>query len=241
MATDTTKEKPQQLEAEGGEGDGATATATPAPSAPPSEAERIEPPPAPQGGDPGTLSGQPLKDLGDGDDKRPQGGVTGAASVKAAASGRRLTDAEQQALDWLLKSEPDPGEIETKVLELNFGTSDEPRYVNWEIQPVGLDKMRRIRTEARSSRKARKTGVIDETRMNLQVIIAGTKTPDVRRGAEIARQSGNGSGDPVEILRARFQSKPGYIAQISAEIMTLSGFDEDDVKEKEMVEAAGNS
>jgi hypothetical protein len=255
MATDSsTKEKPQQS-GDTPEAGTPTGSGLP-PSPPPSEDELIEsaqgsgsttgqaptqtPSPSTTG-DPGTLSGAPLKDLDDGDPRQPQE-VSGAAAVKASAQGRKLSEEEQTAaLDWLLKADPDPGELETKVLDLNFGTSDRPMYVPWEIQPVGLDRMRDIRNAARNSRQARKTGQVDETRMNLQIIVAGTKTPDVRQAAEIARSQGNGTGDPVEILRARFQSKPGYIAQISAEIMSLSGFDDEDVQEKDMIEAAGNS
>ena len=245
MATDTEIKEQSQSGADA-EGGGASATgATPPPSTPPSEDERIVPPDPtpPPGGGAGTLSGKPLKDLDEREgDGEASGEVNGAGAVKRAATGRKLTDGEQAAaLDWLLQADPDPGEVETKVLQLNFGTSDKPMFVNWEIQPVGLDEMRRIRDRAKQSRAARRTGQVDETRMNLQVMVAGTKTPDVRRAAEIARDQGNGSGDAVEILRARFQSKPGYIAQISAEIMSLSGFDDDDVTEKDMVEAAGNS
>lgn len=243
MATETKKPQSQSAE-ETEQKDPGGATQTPPPSKPPSEDERIAPPPqvsADNGADAGTLSGAPLKDLSDGEDA-PTQEVSGAQAVKRSATGRKLTDTEQAAaLDWLLQADPDPGELETKVLELNFGTQDRPEPKLWEIRPVPLDEMRRIRNKARNSRTARKTGQIDETRMNLEVIVAGTKTPDVRKAAEMAMQAGNGTGDAAEILRARFQSKPGYIAQISAEIMTLSGFDDDDVTEREMVEASGNS
>lgn len=251
MATDTdTKTKEQQPPAAEGNGteDGKPDGSGLPPTPPPSEDERIAPPKEettkpPQGGsDPGTLSGKPLKDLDEGGEDTATTDVSGAGAVQRAATGRKLSDREQSAaLDWLLQADPDPGELETKVLNLNFGTQDKPEPRVWEIQPVGLDEMRRIRDRAKQSRTARRSGQVDETRMNLQVMVAGTKTPDVRRAAEIARDSGNGTGDPVEILRARFQSKPGYIAQISAEIMSLSGFDDDDVTEKDMVEAAGNS
>lgn len=189
---------------------------------------------------PNTLSGQPLREPGEG--RPPREELGGGAAVQKAARGEGLTDREHsESLQWLLKAEPDPGEQEKKVLQLNFGTSLTPDYIDWTIKPVSMAEMRRIRNGARNSRQAKRSGQIDEVRMNLQVIVAGTVDPDVRLAAEIAKDSGNGHGDPVEILNARFQSKPGYIAQIAAEIMSLSGFDDDDVQEKEMVEAAGNS
>ena len=46
-----------------------------------------------------------------------------------------------------------------------------------------------------------------------------------------------GEPDPAKALRQRFARKPGLIAQILTEIFSLSGYDDDDVRE---AQSAGN-
>ena len=213
---------------------------TEAPQSPQASPEGApQPPEATEPQEGGTLSGQPLRDAGEGTRTEHVGG---AAAVAAAARGQRLTEGEQsEALKWFMTTEIDPSEAETKVLELNFGTSDRPRTVPWTIRPVGMDAMREIRNRAQNSRTARRTGRIDEYRMNLEVVVAGTADPPVAKAAQELFKQGIGSGDAADMVREKFQYKPGFIAQIAAEIMSLSGFDDADVTEKEQVEAAGNS
>jgi Phage XkdN-like tail assembly chaperone protein, TAC len=204
-------------------------------------AGKTTPQPAPEvTGNSSTLSGEPLKDLSERASEPPP---DPGSAVAAAAKGERLNQAGQsEALQWFLKATPDKAEEERKVLKLNFGTSKEPEWVEWTIKPVQLDTMRRIRTEAGNTRAARATGQVDEYRVNLEIVVAGTVDPDVREAARLLHAQGAlPTNDAAAAVRIRFQNKPGYIAQISGEIMSLSGFNDDDVTEAEAVDAAGNS
>lgn len=176
--------------------------------------------------------GAGLKDLG--------GGVVppraGAAAVTAARDrgGKALTHGERtSALDWFLNEEPVAAEEEVEEVELNFGTQDEPRWVPWTIKPVPMETMRAVRRKAANTRAARQTGEVDEYRVNLEIVVEGTVDPDVKFAAAQLAAEGRGPGDPVEAMRAKFQSKPGYVAQLAGKIMTLSGFNDEDVREAE--------
>lgn len=210
-------------------------------TAPPTGEPAVETPPTaerqPQGAAAGTLSGEPLKDLDEGAERADQQ-RSGPAAVQAAARGQKLSDGEQsEALTWFL-GQPIDSEIAAKTLNLNFGSPEHPNWISWTIKPVGIDTMRHIRQRAQNSRVARKTGNIDEFRVNLEIVVAGTSDPDIRAAAAELNRRGEGSLDPVEALRARFQAKPGFIAQIAGEILTLSGFDDEDVQEAEEVAGA---
>lgn len=189
--------------------------------------------------DPGTLSGQPLRDLGDGSAANVAPSPSGA--VRASAQKVGSPSQQSAALGWFLDTTPDEHAVETRTLQLNFGTSSDPKWVDWTIRPVGIDTMRAIRSRAAGSRAVRRTGNVDEYRVNLEVVVAGTADPDIKEATRILHAEGRAPNDPAEVLKQKFQAKPGFIAQIAGEIMTLSGFDEDDVKEAEAVAAAGNS
>ena len=187
-----------------------------------------------------TLSGEPLRDAAG--PAAEAGEMTGTQAVKQAAAGRKLDpQGASKALDWFLSATPTENELETKVLQLNFGTTKAPEWIFWKITSVGINVMRQIRQRATNSRAARRSGNVDEYRVNLEVVVAGTVDPNLTEATRILAEEGRGPNNPAENLRLRFQSKPGYIAQIAGEIMSLSGFDDDDVQEAEQVKAAGNS
>jgi hypothetical protein len=182
-----------------------------------------------------TLSGKPLKDLDTGSEVNEGGG----AAVKAAADSKpeRLEPTTQQnALDWFLSSEPIGGRGgDITTVRLNVGNEDEPRWIEWKLRPIELDSLRAIRKRAANTRDARRTGNIDEFRVNLEIVTAATVEPDLVAAAD---QMG---GDPVEVLRSRFYNRPGYITQLAGKVLTASGFDEEDVQDATQVKAAGNS
>jgi Phage XkdN-like tail assembly chaperone protein, TAC len=163
----------------------------------------------------------------------PQGADGAAAGdgrkvIRRAAKGQNLSPEDRsEALDWFLSEDPDGIEAETRTLDLNFGTQADPQWVPWTVQAVGIDEMRAIRRRA-TNRAERRRGAaeFDEYRVNLEMIVTATVDPDIKKAAAI-----QGIADPAEALRIRLQKRPGFIAQIAAEIMSLSGFDEDDVKE----------
>jgi len=193
-----------------------------------------------------TLSGQPLREAaGNADDPVGEPGdkkaaVKAAATVKPEDAEKLTPQAQTDALEWFVGIDEDEAP-ETKPLKLNFGTDETPKWITWTICPVSMETMRAIRQRATQSRAARRTGSVDEYRVNLEVVAAGTVDPDLQEAARRMHEAKTGPLDPVECVRIRFQKKPGFIAQIAGHIMSLSGFDDDDVQEVEQVAAAGNS
>jgi len=150
-----------------------------------------------------------------------------AEAAKAKGRSDELTADEQSAaLDWFLSDVADDEEV-TKALELNVGTADDPRWITWVIRPVDLDTLRRIQRSAQGNRQQRRAGgAADEVAANARIIVEGTVDPDVK-AASISK----GIQDPSFYLANRFARKPGLMPQIAAEIMSLSGYDDEDVRE----------
>jgi hypothetical protein len=148
--------------------------------------------------------------------------------VAAASQGGKLSNEEQSsALQWFLSDEPDAGEVATRELELNVGSSDEPRWIAWVIRPIDESVIRAARREANGPRAQRRTGGEgDEARGQARIVVAGTVTPDL-----VAAAKQQNIPDPAVAVRRRFSHKPGLLTQISGEIMSLSGFDDEDVRE----------
>lgn len=189
-----------------------------------------------------TLSGEELKDLSGGEEQAEV--ASGAEAVKKAAETKPdKIDAQtqQNALDWFIGEEPLGGEGgDRTAVRLNVGNEANPRWIDWVIQPIGLDALRSIRKRAANTREARRTGNVDEFRVNLEVVAAGTVEPDLNAAAQQLHAEGRGPLDPVEALRLRFQERPGFITQLAGKVLTASGFDEEDVQDAVQVVAAGN-
>jgi hypothetical protein len=150
-----------------------------------------------------------------------------AAARSASGRGEKLSQEEvEDATEWFLSDE---SEDLTDDIQLNVGTRRKPKWITWVIRSVDLDELRRIRRQSRSqNRRARITGQadFDGDRANLQIVLRGTVAPDLHGAAKQM-----GLVDPADALRKRFRAKPGLIDQIAGEIMSLSGYDEDDVRE----------
>jgi hypothetical protein len=122
------------------------------------------------------------------------------------------------------------------AIELNVGTAESPKWVEWKIRPLDMDTIDAIRQRARGgSRTARRRGEIgevNEMRAALGMVVAATIDPNL---AEIARKkSDTGSRyavSPEEVLKHRFRDKPGLILQISGKVMEVSGYDDEDLRE----------
>lgn len=161
--------------------------------------------------------------------------LEGADLIGAAAAKKKLSQTEtEDALAWFLSDEDQDF---TQEISLNVGSHTDPKWITWEIRPVDLDTLRRIRRQAqaavsRSNRRAGQVGEIDEVEANLRIVLEGTAKPDI---VEIAKEKGD--VDPADTLKQRFRHKPGLIGQISGEIMSISGYDDEDVRE---VDAAKN-
>lgn len=143
----------------------------------------------------------------------------GRAAVRAAAAGKVSEKSENAAVEWFL-GEDDPL---TQTIEINVGTEDKQNWIPWEIKPVDLDVLRRIR---KSNTGRRGNEEIDELRANIQITVAGTISPPL---GEMAKQRGVAA--PEEVVRLRFAQKPGLVTQISQKVLALSGYDDADLRD----------
>jgi hypothetical protein len=151
-------------------------------------------------------------------------------SVKRVAAGRGDEDDVAVTTEWLLADEQ---QVNTRKLMVRLGGSDDnPVNGPWIIRAIDTNVIRSAEREAAGdNRAARRAGSgYDELKANLRVVAEGTVVPDLK---QLARQKG--LADPVILLRQRFQFRVGVITALAAEIMALSGFDQDDVR------AAGES
>lgn len=161
----------------------------------------------------------------------------GPELIKAAAADEKLSDAEIiSATEWFLTD--DSEESFTHTIQINVGPPDKEMWIEWTIEAVDLDTLKRIRKAAQGGTKAEKrrnaaAGELDEVEANIRIVVEGTVAPDLRAIANEARLV-----DPADVLRRKFRRKPGLLGQISGEIMSISGYDDEDVRE---VDAAGNS
>lgn len=156
-------------------------------------------------------------------------------TLKAAAKGQPLTEPEiADALDFYFAAEADPEvAIVPTPLTLNLGTKEKPRKIRWEVLPVPDTEITRIRRESvRGTRAQRRRGdaEVDENLVARKIVVLGTVTPDL---STLARRLG--VQDPVDALNTYFRKfgKTGLITQISGEILSISGWDDEDVQEAE--------
>lgn len=163
----------------------------------------------------------------DGDAREGRELIEAAARV---ADGREKLTADEQvdATEWFLSDTDDTDD--TYSFQINVGTPTKKKWVEWTIQPVDQDELRRIRRNSqqgnRRARRAGGTGELDGDKANVEIVVRGTISPDLREAAKA-----RGIVDPADAVRFRFKRKPGLIDQIAGEIMALSGYDDDDVRE----------
>lgn len=195
-----------------------------------------------------TLSGRELKDVGSGSEdlRDPAPSPTEAVKEMAGPNPEKAHPLTQSAaLDWFVGDEPTgPSADDFTTLVINVGgdTPDTERKIDWTIAPIQLDVLRTIRRRANSTREARKTGMTDEFQTNLEIVAVCTVDPKLSDAARVLYEQGKiSSADRVEALHYRFGKRPGIITQLAGKILTVSGFDEDDVQDKLQMEAAGNS
>lgn len=156
--------------------------------------------------------------------------------IKAAANGAKLSDGEKiDALEWML-AEDDGTEPEdfAETLVIDVGSKRKPQPMDWTIKPVDGDRIRQIRKESQTGTRAQRragTTELNEGEFAARMVVAGTLYPDLRA---VAGQKGI---DPAEVVRLKFVRKPGLVQQLSGEILDLSGYDDEDIRE---VDAAGN-
>lgn len=171
------------------------------------------------------------------DDAEPREGdelLEAAARIGSNDKSRETLSEDEQAdaLEWFLSPE---SEDVTDDIELNVGTARKPKWIKWTIQTVDRDELRRIRRQSREQgnrRERRRAAAIgqgtelDADAANLRIVVEGTVYPDLRAAAKQMNLV-----DPADAVRRRFRKKPGLIDQIAGEVMSLSGYDDEDVRE----------
>lgn len=165
--------------------------------------------------------------------ERDEPDLTPAAVAKKVSRGRKVTDEQaQDALEWFLQAD-DSSEVEPKTLKLNMGTTDLPQWINWVIGPVEDTLITKIREQSRKGTRAQRRrgdAEIDDMLVARRMVVEGTLNPDLRELGKKLKMV-----DPADAVQAFFQKagKTGLITQLSGEILSISGWDEEDVQEVE--------
>ena len=156
------------------------------------------------------------------EEERPTAEVLAALATDRSVTGPEATS----ALDWFLSEEPEEDVEQTHTIELNVGVGDSEKWITWIVRPIDSDELRRIqRQTATLRRRGRQDDLAIDQLGNLKVIIAGSVEPDIQ---DIADKQGK---QAEAVLLKRFVKKPGLIAQLAGQIMALSGFDDEDVRD----------
>jgi hypothetical protein len=169
---------------------------------------------------------QPNPVLSDGDARPTEQVLDVAAKIARGRKETLSTEEQADALDWFLADSDD--EDDTHSFQINVGTMKHKKWVTWTVRPVDPDKLRRIRRASAGNRMTRRAGnnEFDEVAANIAIVVEGTVYPDIRAAAKE-----KGMVAPEEWVRIRFRRRPGLLTQIAAEVMSCSGYDEDDIRE----------
>ncbi|MET0604177.1 MAG: hypothetical protein ABW167_19490 [Baekduia sp.] len=170
------------------------------------------------------------------DDDEPRTGSRLLRAAQGVNSGKdELSEKEiVGALDYFLATEQDAEvTVEPTELKLNVGTKGERKLIRWVIAPVEDTRITAIRKESvKGTRAQRRSGQaeVDETLVSRKLVVEGTVDPDPR---ELARTMGlSDTADAIHAFFKRF-GKTGLITQISGEILSVSGWDDEDLQEVE--------
>lgn len=163
----------------------------------------------------------------------------GSGAVK---DGTLSPTAESEALKWFLSTTEIPATIK---LDVNVGTPHEKQIITWTLRAIDSDTLKKARKMSeegsRSVRRARATGQapeIDGAEANARILVAGSADPDFYMAARTLMAATPGSQahpdpdtDAVMLLRNRLGHKPGLIDQLAMEVLSLSGYDDEDIVE----------
>lgn len=165
--------------------------------------------------------------------------VAAAAQVGAGeVKGELSVEAQQSALEWFLSDKEIPVE---KTIEVNLGSSEAPNFALWTIQAITGDQIKHARkmAEEGGNRQSRRRqiagGVVDinEYEANARILVAGSVSPDFHDLAE--RKGAPKRPDPDEnavmLLMHRLRGKPGIIELLAIEVLALSGYDDENIRE----------
>lgn len=177
------------------------------------------------------------------------------AEVEPDAAGRVELDKADaaDATEWLLASFRNELPPQTHTLKLNVGSLSNPKWLEWQVTSVEREVIDRLRDETLPSqnRAMRRQGAAltekerqeAQWKLDVKLVVAGTIKPNIR---DTLVQTAAAPGQPhlasAELfVEEAFRRNSGLISQIAAAILTLSGYDEDNVSDVIEGRAAGNS
>jgi hypothetical protein len=177
----------------------------------------------------------------DGPEKGPGRDVVDKlAEIPKGAEPELTGQQSMDAADWFLSED---SEDATDSFELNVGVGSDgygkpnELWVIWTVRALDRERIRQIRKNSREKRRRGPggEGVEDDMQANLRIATDGTVYPDLTD----PMMRGN-VADPAEALHARFKrlGKSGLIDQIASRVLTISGYDDEDMRE---IQAAKNS
>jgi hypothetical protein len=175
-------------------------------------------------------------------------------AAKEPDSNGKVVVEEQTAADateWLLASFRDELPALTHTLELNVGSPSAPKMIKWRITSVDREVIDKLTDQVMPTNRAMKRAggasakeqADAQWRLNLKLVVAGTIDPDIR-GALTQTAPGPGQphlADPEFFVERAFRMNSGLVQQVASAILTLSGYDEDNVSDVVEGAAAGNS
>lgn len=191
----------------------------------------------------GSATASPPRGKASGDDDEPRSGVEALETVRnAARSGKVEARVVADALAFFLEEGGDERPSESDAFLLNFGgpvdddgnpldKENPPVWVPWEIGGLDdgvLDQARKQSTKGNRAQRRRGEGDVDETEVARRIVFAGTLAPDIA-----AYGKARALVDPADAVRSMFQRKPGLVVQISGRILNFSGYDENDLRERD--------
>ena len=132
------------------------------------------------------------------------------------------------ALEWFLSEEPEEDEEQTHTIELNVGVGDKEHWITWIVRPIDSDELPPDPAPDREPAPPWPSGRPGHrpAREPPAVIIAGSSPSPTFEPSPTRRPS-----SPRRSCCSASSRSLGLIAQLAGQIMSLSGFDDEDVRD----------
>lgn len=148
-------------------------------------------------------------------------------------------EVQQSALDWLLSDDPEE-DMGFEKFEIDVAPPGrESQWITWTVRPLNAEELKAARRLAtggnRQQRRSAQAAEPDLSEVNARIVQIATIDPDL---AEAAQKKG--IADPVFILKHRFRNKPGLVDQIASKVLTISGYEEEAIRDPIEMRAAGS-
>lgn len=152
------------------------------------------------------------------------------AAVAATESSDLTAHQVQSATDWFLSDKQQAPSV--LYFDLNVaGAGQAPEWIRYGVRSLTRHEIKSVRDDATDPN----TGMVDDMKSNLRVVVLGSYDPNV---VEIA--SSKGLADPGDIVLQKFAHRPGIIEVIANRINRLSGYGVPNGEMIREIDAAGN-